>query len=228
MPAIDRLVRLRHCSESRTSDPRRAAGEALLQLFLVVRASSRAPRTSRSARGTGSAAAAPDARCVDSVSFVCVLRSFATQPMSPAWSSGTSMRSLPCAMREVVQLLDAVARGVVDLLPVGDACPRRCGRYDTSPTCGSDVRLEHERGERARRRSAWISTVVSPSAPLNAWISSISYAIGMSSHDLGEQRLRCRRSARTRRRRAGRAPPRFIASFIPWIASSRPISPPSR
>ena len=32
----------------------------------------------------------------ESVSFVCVLRSLATQPMSPACSRGSSMRSLPC------------------------------------------------------------------------------------------------------------------------------------
>ena len=46
---------------------------------------------------------------VDSVSFVCVLCSFATQPMSPGYNRGTSTRSRPSGTDRCI-IFSAVSR----------------------------------------------------------------------------------------------------------------------
>ena len=58
--------------------------------------------------------------------------------------------------------------------------PEKSRKNVTSPTCGSDIVLK-TCATHCASSFAWISTVASPSAPLNAWISSISNAFGITS-----------------------------------------------
>ena len=78
---------------------------------------------------------------VDSVSFVCVFRSFATQPMSPACSRGTSMRSFPCAIERWLSFSAPLRVALYSSSPLL-IVPEKTRKKVTSPTCGSDVVLK--------------------------------------------------------------------------------------
>ena len=82
--------------------------QSLLQLFLVGAVGRVHRHVDRGLRELDLRQSHRMLACVDSVSFVCVFRSFATQPMSPAWSRGISMRSLPWRDGQVIELLGAL------------------------------------------------------------------------------------------------------------------------
>ena len=153
--------------------------ESQLQLLLVGAIRRRARPSDTSGSGKSICGRRTGCSRVDSVSFVCVLRSLATQPMSPAWRRGTSMRSRPCATERWFSF-SAPPRVALNSSSPLAIVPEKRRKNVTSPTCGSDVVLKTCAANGASS-FAWISTVVSPSAPLKAWTSSISYAFGISS-----------------------------------------------
>ena len=89
----------RRCSAPRTSGLRRAAGADPAGASLRRRGSRAC--TAIWIAPSGNAISGRRTGCwrVDSVSFVCVLRSFATQPMSPAWSAGSRCALSPARRR---------------------------------------------------------------------------------------------------------------------------------
>ena len=200
------------------------AVQALLQL-LFVGAVGRVHRHRRSVpRGTRSAADAPDAARVDSVSLVCVFRSLATQPMSPACSLGISMRSLPCAIDRWFSFSAPLRVALYSSSPLS-IVPEKRRKNVTSPTCGSDIVLK-TCAAHGPSSFAWISTVASPFGALERV--QLLHLVGVR-HELDDRREHRLHAvvqfARTRRR-AGRAP---CASSLPssrrWLRRGRSLRP---
>src|SRR5437016_5041551 len=77
---------------------------------------------------------------VDSVSLVCVSRSFATAPMSPACSSAISIRSLPSVTHKWLSFSTA-SRGALYTSWPFRTVPEYTRKNVTSPTCGSEIVL---------------------------------------------------------------------------------------
>ena len=125
-------------------------------------------------------AGAPDARASRACRSCACCAAWRRSRCRRRAAAATSMRSRPCAIDRWFSF----------------SAPLRVALYSSSPLCDrageeaedadvADVRLalrlEDERGERARRRWRGSRPSWSPSAPVNAWSSSISYAFGISS-----------------------------------------------
>ncbi len=78
---------------------------------------------------------------VESESLVWVSRSLATAPMSPACSSAISVRSLPTATHKWFSFSIAW-RGALKTSWPFFTMPEWIRKYDTSPTCGSEIVLK--------------------------------------------------------------------------------------
>ena len=78
---------------------------------------------------------------VERESLVCVSRSFATTPMSPACSSPISDRSLPTATHKWFSF-SATSRGAFQTSWPFFTVPAYVRKYVTSPTCGSEMVLK--------------------------------------------------------------------------------------
>ncbi len=89
------------------------------------------------------------------------------------------MRSLPCAIDRWLSFSTPLRVALYNSSPLL-IVPENSRKNVTSPTCGSDVVL-NTCAAHGPSSFAWISTVASPSAPLNACSSSISNAFGISS-----------------------------------------------
>ena len=101
-------------------------------------------------------------------------------------------------------------------------------KYETSPTCGSRVRLEDERGERRVVVGVDLDRVVALGAVERVQLLHLVGADGMSSTISVSSARTADHVSSPDTQKSGKSSSRFIASFIAAIASSRAISPPSR
>ena len=203
----------RRCSASRTSDPRRAGDAVPPAASPRRRGSRRAPPSAPV--GSGNSICGRRTGCCARRQRVVRVR--VAQLGDAADVAGVQPRHLDAllALRRPTRWLSfsaPLARGVVQLVAVGDRAReeaeersrrRRAARDCVLKTCAAN----------GASSFAWISTVASPSAPLNACSSSISNAFGISSTIVESTALRAVvQLAETQK--SGKSSMRFIASFI--------------
>ena len=209
-PVDQRLAQLRAVLEVEGRDLPRAACAGRPRACPPRRAAS--PRTAEvaTASGNGIGGSRTGWSRRQKVSPVWVSLSLATEPMSPARSRSTSIRSLPCWMERWFSF-----------------SATSCSAFQTSPPLRELAGVEPEEGDVAHVRLG--HGLEDPADQRRAPPAAVHLGRRREQLDhLLEQRAERRRSARRCRRRAGRSRPASIAFLTAPMNCSRGISSPAQ